>query len=256
MRVIKFGGRAQDDARLPMVMRAAWAAAPASMCIVHGGGDQVSALQRSLGAPAEFVRGRRVTREADIQTIRMALSGGVNKELVARLTAAGVPAIGLSGEDAGLLGARRLGDADLGMVGEPAWVDVALLRHVLAGSYLPVVSPLARDLDAEAGVSRALNVNGDDAAAAIAVALEADELLFVSDVPGVKDAVGAVIRQLDADEALTAISTGTATGGMVAKLSAAMSAMERGVGRVRIGDFDALLDPARGTVLAPSRSLV
>ena len=106
------------------------------------------------------------------------------------------------------------------------------------------------------GVSRALNVNGDDAAAAIAVALEADELLFVSDVPGVKDADGAVIRQLDADEALTAISTGTATGGMVAKLSAAMSAMERGVGRVRIGDLDALLDSARGTVLAPSRSLV
>lgn len=256
MRVIKFGGRAQDDARLPAVMHAAWRAAPASMCVVHGGGDQVSALQRTFGTLAEFVRGRRVTREADIQTIRMALSGGVNKELVARLTAAGVPAIGLSGEDAGLLGARRFGDADLGMVGEPVWVDVALLRHVLAGSYLPVVSPLARDLDAAPGVSRALNVNGDDAAAAIAVALEADELVFVSDVPGVNGANGVVIPQLDADDATAAISDGTATGGMVAKLSAAMAAMERGVTRVRIGDLDALLDPARGTVLAPSRSLV
>lgn len=256
MRVIKFGGRAQDDARLPAVMHAAWRAAPASQCLVHGGGDQVSALQRTLGTPVEFVRGRRVTREADIQTIRMALSGGVNKELVARLTAAGVPAIGLSGEDAGLLGARRVGDADLGMVGEPAWVDVALLRYVMAGSYLPVVSPLARDLDAAAGVSRALNVNGDDAAAAIAVALEADELVFVSDVPGVKGANGVVIPQLDADEASAAMSDGTATGGMVAKLGAAMAAMERGVTRVRIGDLDALLDPARGTVLAPSRSLV
>ncbi|HEX6808268.1 MAG TPA: acetylglutamate kinase [Gemmatimonadaceae bacterium] len=256
MRVIKFGGRAQDDARLPAVIHAAWRAAPASMCIVHGGGDQVSALQRTFGTPAEFVRGRRVTREADIQTIRMALSGGVNKELVARLTAAGVAALGLSGEDAGLLGARRVGDADLGMVGEPEWVDVALLRHVLAGSYLPVVSPLARDLDAAPGVSRALNVNGDDAAAAIAAALEADELVFVSDVPGVKGPNGVVIPQLDADEASAAISDGTATGGMVAKLSAAMAAMERGVARVRIGDLEALLDPARGTVLAPSRSLV
>lgn len=256
MRVLKFGGRAQDDARLPAVMLAAWRAAPATMCIVHGGGDQVSALQRTLGTPAEFVGGRRVTREADIPTIRMALSGGVNKELVARLTAAGVPAIGLSGEDAGLLGARRVGDADLGMVGEPAWVDAALLRHLLAGSYLPVVSPLARDLDAPPGVSRALNVNGDDAAAAIAVALEADELVFVSDVPGVQGANGVVMSQLDADEASAAISDGTATGGMVAKLSAAMAAMERGVTRVRIGDLDALLDPARGTVLAPSRSLV
>ena len=256
MRVIKVGGRAQHDVRLAAVMHAAWRAAPASMCVVHGGGDQVSALQVALGTAVAFVRGRRVTREADIQTIRMALSGGVNKELVARLTAAGVPAIGLSGEDAGLLGARSLGDADLGMVGEPAWVDVALLRHVLAGSYLPVVSPLARDLGAAPGVSLALNVNGDDAAAAIAVALEADELVFVSDVPGVTGAHGVVLPRLDADEASAAISDGIATGGMVAKLSAAMAAMERGVTRVRIGDLDALLDPARGTVLAPSRSLV
>ena len=255
MRVVKIGGRAQDDARLPSAVRGAWAAAPGALCVVHGGGDQVSALQRTFGTPAEFVRGRRVTREADIETIRMALSGGVNKDLVARLTAAGVPALGLSGEDAGLLGARRIADAELGLVGEPAWVDVALLRHVLAGAYLPVVSPLARDLDGALGAAAALNVNGDDAAAAIAVALEADELLFVSDVPGVT-ANGTVIPLLDLDDAAAAISDGIATGGMVAKLSAAMAAMERGVARVRIGGLDALLDPARGTVLAPSRSLV
>lgn len=255
MRVVKIGGRAQEDARLPSAVRAAWAAAPGALCVIHGGGDRVSALQRTLGRPAEFVRGRRVTREADIRTIRMALSGGVNKELVARLTAAGVPALGLSGEDAGLLGARRIADAALGLVGDPAWVDVALLRHVMAGSYLPVVSPLARDLDGALGEASALNVNGDDAAAAIAVALEADELVFVSDVPGV-EANGTVIPRLDMDEAAAAISDGTATGGMVAKLSAAMAAMERGVARVRIGDLDALLDAARGTVLAPSRSLV
>ncbi|MGH7648453.1 MAG: acetylglutamate kinase, partial [Gemmatimonadaceae bacterium] len=143
----------------------------------------------------------------------------------------------------------------LGLVGEPAWVDATLLRHVLAGSYLPVVSPLARDLDEALGAGLALNVNGDDAAAAIAAALEADELVFVSDVPGVM-ANGRVVPLLDADEAAAAISDGTATGGMVAKLSAAVAAMERGVLRVRIGDLDALLDPARGTVLAPSRSLV
>ena len=255
MRVVKLGGRAQEDARLPSMVRAAWAAAPGALCVIHGGGDQVSALQRALGAPAEFVRGRRVTRESDIQTIRMALSGGVNKELVARLTAAGVPALGLSGEDAGLLGARRIADEALGLVGEPVWVDAALLRHVLAGSYLPVVSPFARDLDSALGEASALNVNGDDAAAAIAVALEADELVFVSDVPGVK-ANGTVLPLLDMDEAAAAISDGIATGGMVAKLSAAMAAMERGVARVRIGDLDALLDSARGTVLAPSRSLV
>ncbi len=255
MRVVKIGGRAQADVRLPSAIRAAWEAAPGALCLVHGGGDQVTALQHTLGTPAEFVRGRRVTRRADIQTIRMALSGGVNKELVARLTAAGVPALGLSGEDAGLLGARRIADAALGLVGDPASVNVALLRHVLAGSYLPVVSPLARDLDGALGVASALNVNGDDAASAIAVALDADELVFVSDIPGVQ-ANGAAIPLLDMDEAASAISDGTATGGMVAKLSAALAALERGVARVRIGDLDALLDPARGTVLAPSRSLV
>jgi len=255
MRVVKFGGRAQDDARLPSAVRAAWDAEPGALCVVHGGGDRVSALQRTFGAPPEFVRGRRVTGASDIQIIRMALSGGVNKELVARLTAAGVPALGLSGEDAGLLGARRIADAALGMVGEPAWVDAALLRHVLAGGYLPVVSPLARDVDGALGAAAALNVNGDDAASAIAAALEADELVFVSDVPGVK-ANGLVVPLLEAQEAAAAISDGTATGGMVAKLSAALAAMERGVTRVRIGGLDALLDPARGTVLAPSRSLV
>lgn len=255
MRVVKIGGRAQEDARLPAAIRTAWAAAPRSLCIVHGGGEQVSALQRALGTRAEFVRGRRVTHAGDIQTIRMALSGGVNKELVARLTAAGVPALGLSGEDAGLLGARRVDDSALGWVGEPASVDAALLRHVLAGSYLPVVSPLARDIDGPLDGALALNVNGDDAAAAIAVALEAYELLFVSDVPGVS-VNGGVTPLLEADAAEAAIADGTATGGMVAKLGAALAAMERGVPRVRIGDLDALFDSARGTVLAPSRSLV
>jgi acetylglutamate kinase len=136
---------------------------------------------------------------------------------------------------------------------EPAWVDVRLIRHLLAGPYLPVLSPLSRDLDATDG--SALNVNGDDAAAALAVALGAEELIFVADVPGVL-VDGDVAPLLDVDEATAAIAAGTATGGMSAKVQAGIAALERGVPRVRIGDLDALLDSVRGTVLAPSRSLV
>lgn len=253
MRVVKIGGRAQRDARLEAAIASVWRAEPGGLCLVHGGGDEISTLQRALGVEPAFVGGRRVTAAGDIDAIRMALSGAANKRLVARLTASGVPAVGLSGEDAGLLGAHLDVEAGMGRVGVPAWVDVRLLRHLLAGPYLPVLSPLARDLDAADG--NALNVNGDDAAAAIAAALDADELLFVADVPGVLLG-GSPVSRLEADEAAAAIASGAANGGMAAKLQAGVAALERGVARVRIGDLDALLDPARGTTLAPSRSLV
>lgn len=181
MRVIKIGGRAQDDARLAPAIAAAWSSAPGSLCLVHGGGDGISALQRALGVEPSFTDGRRVTGERDIDAVRMALSGSANKLLVARLISAGVSALGISGEDAALITARAVDSATLGCVGAPERIDARLLRHLLDGGYLPVLSPLSRDIDSLAG--RALNVNGDDAAAAIALALGASELLFVADVP-------------------------------------------------------------------------
>ena len=253
MRVVKLGGRAQADDRLAPALAALWRAAPGSLCVVHGGGDEITMLQHAFGVEASFVEGRRVTSARDIDTIRMALSGAANKRLVARLTAVGVPALGLSGEDAGLLGARLAAGLGMGRVGSPERVDVELLRYLLAGPYLPVLSPLARDVDAADG--SALNVNGDDAAAAIAAALGAGELVFVSDVAGVL-VDGEVLSSLDVEGATAAIAAGTATAGMAAKLQAGMVALERGVPRVRIGDLDALFDPARGTVLTPTRSLV
>jgi len=253
MRVLKIGGRAQDDARLAPAVAAAWAAAPGGVVVVHGGGDEVSALQRALGMEPSFVGGRRVTGARDIDVLRMALSGAANKRLVARLVSCGARALGLSGEDAGLIAARPLDDGALGRVGTPERVDAALLRHLLAGGLLPVVSPLSRDAGQRDGAT--LNVNGDDAAAAIAAALGAEELLLVADVPGVLMA-GAPVSTLDADDALAAIADGTAAGGMAAKLEAGLAARRAGVERVRIGDLDAILDPARGTLLAPTRSLV
>ena len=245
IRVLKLGGRVQSDAALPAVLAAAWNASP-SLVVVHGGGDEVSALQLAHGRSSQFVDGKRVTAVADLDLLRMALSGSANKRLVAAMVGAGIPAVGISGEDAGMLRAVADMRDTLGEVGTPCDVDAALVRHLLAGGYCPVISPLARDVDCTgAGV---LNVNGDDAAAAIAVALQAAELLLVSDVDGVL-VDGVAMSQLDAEAAREAIRSGVARGGMAAKLEAALSALARGVARVRIGAVGAVSDEACGTVI-------
>lgn len=244
-RVIKLGGRVQSDAALPAVLAAAWAASPA-LVVVHGGGDEVSALQKAFGRVAQFVDGKRVTAPEDLDLLRMALSGSANQRLVASMVGAGIPAVGLSGEDAGMVDAIAEQRATMGEVGTPSTVRPALMQHLLAGGFCPVVSPLARDrASTGAGV---LNVNGDDAAAAIAVAMQASELLLISDVEGVL-VDGTAMGQLDADAATGLIRSGVARGGMAAKLEAALGALGRGVARVRIGALGAVTDEMRGTVI-------
>lgn len=245
-RVVKVGGRAQLDPALPAALAAAYTAAPGSVLVVHGGGDEVSTLQRLHGVTAEFTGGRRVTSATDLAIVRMALSGSANKRLVAALNDAGVPAVGLSGEDGALLRARPVDRARLGYVGTPSGVNVSLLQTLLQAGYLPVISPVARSEDAAAGPT--LNVNGDDAAAAIAIAADAWELLLVSDVEGVLDN-GVTLSELDAAAVQRLIEDGTATGGMGAKLEAALVALDGGVSRVRISDIAAIEAEDRGTVL-------
>ena len=250
MRVIKIGGRAQEHPDLPGVIADAWRAASGALCVVHGGGNEVSALQRTLGVTPAFIDGRRVTNDADIVLLRMALSGAANKRLVAALGACGVRAVGLSGEDGALIAARRASDERLGRVGEPTRIEVRLLWALLDAGFLPVISPLGRDRTSPTG--DALNVNADDAATAIAVALAADELLLIADVPGVFDASGQVVDVLDVEATAALIEQGTAAGGMHAKLEAAAQALAHGVSRVRIGDLAAVSDGRRGTRLTPT----
>ena len=245
-RVIKVGGRPQSDPSLSPALAAAHRKAPGSLVVVHGGGDEVSALQRLYGADSQFKGGRRVTTQLDLEIIRMALSGSANKRLVSALVSSGVPALGLSGEDGALLSAAPLDVSQYGFVGSPAAVNVGLLRHLMAGGYLPVISPVSRGIDASP--SMVLNVNGDDAAAHIAVALDADELLLVSDVAGVL-VDGAPVSMLGPDDAQRMIDQGTAHGGMGAKLQAALAALEGGVERVRISDIAAIEHLDRGTLL-------
>ena len=253
-RVIKVGGRPQLDPSLPAALAAAHRAHQGELILVHGGGDEVSTLQKMYGAPSQFRDGRRVTTTLDIEIIRMALSGSANKRIVSALVSLGVAAIGISGEDANALGATPLDVSEYGHVGVPATVNTNLLEYLMTGGYLPVISPVSRST-AE-GASAVLNVNGDDAAAAIAAAMKATELLLVSDVEGVLTKDGDAITDLDAESAQRLIDDGTAQGGMSAKIRAALRALEDGVERVRISDIAAIEHVDSGTVITRVGSTV
>lgn len=186
-----------------------------------------------------------MTTAEDLDVVRMVLSGAVNKRIVRQLLDAGVTAVGISGEDGGLLPALPLDGGALGAVGEPLDADASVVEALLAAGYVPVISPLGRHAETGAG----LNINGDDAAAAIAAALHADELLLVADVPGVLDNSGTLVPSIAADAVDDLIATGVARGGMSAKLQAARHALAGGVGSVRISDVSAVLDLSAGTRL-------
>ncbi|HKR08314.1 MAG TPA: acetylglutamate kinase [Gemmatimonadaceae bacterium] len=254
MRVLKIGGRAQGDPMLARVVRDAWNAAPGELCVIHGGGDEVSAMQRALGREAAFIGGRRVTSQGDLELLRMVLSGVVNKRLVSSLVAADVPAVGVSGEDGALISAAFIDRAVLGYAGRPVSINKELLLSLLNSGYLPVISPVA--FNGETGVGGALNVNGDDAAAAIAVALGASELMFIADVEGVLDSETRLVSALTLEQARDMIASGTAAAGMAAKLESAETALLNGVASVRICALRGVTDVQCGTFLTQSQSVV
>jgi len=253
IRVLKVGGRAQGDPSLTRIIRGAWNEAPGQLCFVHGGGDEVSAMQRALGREAAFVGGRRVTSQGDLELLRMVLSGVVNKRLVSSLVAADVPAIGVSGEDGALIGAEFIDRAVLGYAGKPVSINKSFLLALMTAGYLPVISPVA--FNSESGVGGALNVNGDDAAAAIAAGIGASELMFIVDVEGVLDADANLIGNLTLDQAREMISNGTASAGMAAKLESAEAALVNGVGSVRICALRGVSDAQCGTFLTQAQSM-
>lgn len=248
VRVVKIGGRAQGDPALLTRLRTAIETPGARVVVVHGGGDEVSALQRQMGVEPQFIGGRRVTSAGDLDAVRMVLSGTVNKRLVAQLISAGVRAVGISGEDGGLLTAR-VADATYGRVGGDVQADATLIADLVNAGWVPVISPLGRDRESPEGLG--LNVNGDDAAAAIAAGLGADELLFVADVPGVLED-GVVLRGIDTTAIESLAARGVAKGGMLAKLEAAVQALRNGVRRVRIAALDGINDASVGTSITLS----
>lgn len=249
--VIKLGGRVQSDPALVESIKKRWIEKPASICIVHGGGDEVSSLQRSLGREPAFVNGRRITAPEDLELLRMVLSGSANKRLVSSLCAAGVPAAGISGEDGSLLVAKAIDKGQFGRAGKPREVNTQILSTLLDAGFLPVISPVGTDAD-ERG--EAMNVNGDDAAAAIAGALKA-ELLMISDVPGVLDANHELLVDLDQQQTDALVADGTVNSGMFAKLEAGFAALTKGASSVRIAALAAINETSSGTSLSLKPSM-
>jgi len=221
--VLKIGGSVgtENDASLDAVVALNDGGHP--LVVVHGGGPLVGDWAERLGMETRFVRGLRVT-DAETRDLALAVLGGLaNGRVVAALLARGVPAVGLTGIDGGILRAERE-DPELGFVGRVSLVDSALLEELVDAGRVPIVAPAA--LDRASG--EVLNVNGDAAAGAIAASLGARLLVFVTDVPGVRGKDGRVIARLDADKARALVDDGTIEGGMLPKVEACLIAAAAG----------------------------
>jgi acetylglutamate kinase len=202
--------------------------------VVHGGGPEITHTMEKLGlGKSEFVDGVRVTGREDVKVVEMVLTGKINTELVSLLNQSSAHAVGVSGKDAGLLRARKLvgeGGRDLGMVGEVTHVNHELLEVLLEKKYVPVVSPMGMGEDGEG-----YNINADSAAAEIAIALRAEKLIYLTDVPGILEN-GELVSEIGAGELKRKIERGIIHGGMVAKAKSILRAIEGGVTSVHILD--------------------
>jgi acetylglutamate kinase len=250
--VIKYGGHAMGQEEVAKVF-----AADAVLLkllgvhpvVVHGGGPQISRMLDKAGVKSTFVDGLRVTDEATMEVAEMVLSGAINKEIANWITQAGAEAdvrgVGLSGKDARLITAERVTRTrkdpdskleqviDLGFVGEPTKIDPHIIQALLTSEtdYIPVIAPIGVSTEGET-----FNINADTVAGALAGALKAKRMLMLTDIKGVLDANGELIRQMTLEEARALIDTGVATGGMIPKLENAIHAVESGVEAVVILD--------------------
>jgi acetylglutamate kinase len=250
--VIKYGGHAMGEesiARLFAADAVLLKLLGVRPVVVHGGGPQISRMLEKAGVKSTFVDGLRVTDEATMEVAEMVLSGAINKEIASWITQAGATAdvrgVGLSGKDAGLITVEKASRTridpssnieavvDLGFVGEPSHVDPKLVRGLIDSEddYIPVIAPIGVAVD-----GCTYNINADTVAGALAGALKAKRLLLLTDVAGVLDGDGHLVRQLSLDEARAAIAAGVVTGGMIPKVETAIAAVEAGVEAVVILD--------------------
>jgi acetylglutamate kinase len=201
------------------------------IAVVHGGGAALTRTLKLLGKQSDFVNGLRITDAETRDVALMVLAGIINKNLVAAITAAGNSAVGLCGGDGAMFRARKKQTKgyDLGFVGEISAVESRWLEAIWGQSGIPVISSVALGSDGEY-----YNINADQMAAACAIACHADALIFLTDVPGVKDAEGLVMPWLNMKEAASLVEDEVIAGGMLPKLEACGHALKRGVGRVRI----------------------
>jgi acetylglutamate kinase len=250
--VIKYGGHAMGEeevARLFAADAVLLKLLGVHPVVIHGGGPQISAMLERAGVKSTFIDGLRVTDAPTMEVAEMVLSGAINKEIANWITLAGreadVRGVGLSGKDARLITVEKATRTkkdpgshieeviDLGFVGEPTHIDPQILQALIHAEhdYVPVVAPIGVAEDGQT-----YNINADTVAGALAGALNAKRMLLLTDVAGVLDANGELIRQLTVAEARDAIAKGVATGGMIPKLETAIAAVEAGVEAVVILD--------------------
>ncbi len=219
--LIKIGGSTLGHGDTSLSDLVALQAGGTNVVVVHGGGAEVSGWLSRFGIESRFVDGLRVTGDEELRIVTAVLAGLVNKTLVAQILAYGGNAVGLSGVDGGGVSAA-ITNAALGNVGEVDLVNPRLIRTLLGAGFIPVVSPVC--WRSEHGHSGLLNVNADDVAAEVAIAIEATSLIYLTDVPGILDSNGRVISRVAARDVEPLISGGTIRGGMIPKSRACMRA--------------------------------
>jgi acetylglutamate kinase len=233
--VLKYGGAAMDSAGLAatfaedvMLLQSVGI----KPVIVHGGGPAVTQMSERLGIETTFVDGLRVTDAATLDVATMVLAGKLNTDVVASLVSGGVNAVGLSGVDGRLLLARKQEGPDLGFVGEVVHVHPEVLATLIDRSFVPVVASIAID-----DQGQAYNVNADVVASELAVALDAEKLVYLNDVPGLIGPTGDLLSELSAAQASDLLAApGVIDGGMIPKVESAVRALRAGVGRVHLVD--------------------
>ncbi|MHA1560458.1 MAG: acetylglutamate kinase [Alphaproteobacteria bacterium] len=244
--VVKFGGSAMGDAEIAKTFARDITLLETSgvrPVVVHGGGPQIGRLLGELGIDSEFRGGLRVTDKRTIEVVEMVLAGTINKEIVMAINAEGGKAVGLCGKDGNMVVARKLSKrevdpdsniervVDLGFVGEPASVNRNVIDLVSQAGLIPVVAPVAPGVAGET-----YNINADTFAGAVAGAMDAARLLLLTDVPGVMDRDGGLIKQMTINEARALIASGVIAGGMIPKVETCIAALEQGVEGVVILD--------------------
>lgn len=267
--VVKFGGNAMGDEALHKAFAqdiALLAQSGVEPIVVHGGGPQIGAMLDQLGLKSEFKGGLRVTTKEMVRVVEMVLAGSINKEIVTSICAEGGYAIGLCGKDGNMVTAQKIHRTertpdsnieqiiDLGFVGEPKEVDTVLLKMLRMRGIIPVIAPIAAGTD-----QKTYNINADTFAGAIAGAMEAERLLFLTDVAGVLDEEGNLLRELDVATARMMIKHGTISGGMIPKVETCIDALEQGVEGVVILDgrkphavlLELFTEHGAGTLITP-----
>ncbi len=210
--------------------------------IVHGGGQKISLMMEKMGKRPEFIQGQRFTDKETMDIVEMVLGGLINKEIVSLINSHGGKAVGLSGKDGGLIQAKKKilkeeggkgkkKTIDLGFVGDVTGINTQLLMSLERDGFIPVISPIGVSQEGET-----LNINADSVSAFIASALNAEKLILLTDVPGVKDEKGNIISTLTHQQIKRLIKEGTIAGGMLPKVRACLEALRGGVSKTHIID--------------------